>query len=173
MGVFILGAALEARQIMNLVVKRLCRWLASRMPGNGVRVWLLRRAGYVLGTGVYVGESLIVVDNDSDRGTVTVGDRVAIAPRVTLVTFSDPNNSRTRTRGPVRSGPIVLGNDVWIGTGVIVLPGITIGEGAVVGAGSVVTRDVSPFAVVAGSPARKLRQLDPTGALPESVAPFE
>jgi len=143
------------------------------MPGNGVRVWLLKRAGYVLGTEIYVGESLIVIDNDTDRGTVTVGDRVAIAPRVTLVTFSDPNNSRTRTLGPVRCGPIVLGNDVWLGTGVIVLPGITIGEGAVVGAGSVVTRDVPPFAVVAGSPARELRRLDSADVAPEGFKPLK
>ena len=49
-------------------------------------------------------------------------------------------------------------NNVWIATGAIVLPGVTIGEGAVVGAGSVVARDVPPWTVVAGNPAREIKK---------------
>ncbi len=50
-----------------------------------------------------------------------------------------------------------LGNDVWLGANAIIMPGITIGDGAVVGAGSIVTRDVGPYQIVAGNPARRLR----------------
>jgi phosphonate metabolism protein (transferase hexapeptide repeat family) len=53
--------------------------------------------------------------------------------------------------------PVTIGHDVWIGHGAIILPGVTIGDGAVIGAGSVVTKDVAPYAIVAGNPARKLR----------------
>lgn len=56
-----------------------------------------------------------------------------------------------------RSFPVVLGHDVWIGAGTIVLPGVTIGTGAAVGAGAVVTKDVPPFTVVAGVPAKTVR----------------
>jgi tetrahydrodipicolinate N-succinyltransferase len=52
---------------------------------------------------------------------------------------------------------VTIGSDVWTGHNVNILPGVSVGDGAVIGAGSVVTRDVPPFAIVAGSPARVLR----------------
>ena len=52
---------------------------------------------------------------------------------------------------------VVIGHDVWIGHGAVVMPGITIGNGAVIGANAVVTKNVAPFAIVAGNPARQLR----------------
>lgn len=63
------------------------------------------------------------------------------------------------TIGAVTDNPLVIGNDVWIGDRVVVLPGCrAIGDGAVIGAGSVVTRDVPPFTIVAGNPARPIRR---------------
>ena len=58
-------------------------------------------------------------------------------------------------------GPLRIGNDCWVGMGAKVLSGVTIGDGAIVGAGAVVTRDVPPYAVVAGNPARILREVVP------------
>ena len=57
-----------------------------------------------------------------------------------------------------RAHPVLLGDDVWIGHGAILLPGVKIGTGAVVGAGAVVTKDVRPFTIVAGVPAKTLRR---------------
>ena len=52
-----------------------------------------------------------------------------------------------------------MGNDCWIGAGVIILSGVTIGECSVVGAGAVVTKDVEPYTIVAGVPARKIKDI--------------
>ncbi len=57
------------------------------------------------------------------------------------------------------SAPVVIGNDVWIGCFSIILKGVTIGEGAIVGAGSVVTKDVPPWTIVAGNPAKIIREI--------------
>jgi len=55
---------------------------------------------------------------------------------------------------PVSKGDVIIGNDVWIGYRAIILSGVKIGDGAVVGAGAVVTKDVEPYSIVAGNPAR-------------------
>jgi len=56
-----------------------------------------------------------------------------------------------------RAHPVMIGHDVWIGHGVVILPGRTIGTGAIVGAGAIVTRDVAPYTIVGGNPARLIR----------------
>ena len=54
---------------------------------------------------------------------------------------------------------VKIGNDCWIGAGAIILNGLTIGDGAVVGAGAVVTKDVEPYTIVVGNPARKIKDI--------------
>jgi acetyltransferase-like isoleucine patch superfamily enzyme len=58
---------------------------------------------------------------------------------------------------PATKGDVIIGNDVWIGYGVTILSGVTIGDGAVIGACSVVTKDVPPYAIAGGNPARIVR----------------
>ncbi|MFC5387479.1 DapH/DapD/GlmU-related protein [Aquamicrobium segne] len=68
-----------------------------------------------------------------------------------------------------REKHVTIGHDVWIGHGAVILPGITVGNGAVIGANAVVTRNVEPYAIVAGSPARLIRPR----FLPEIAARIE
>jgi maltose O-acetyltransferase len=140
--------------------KRLLKLLAKHTPGYNVRCRLLRMAGYKIGGRVYIGEDLIIIDELDDRARVRIGDRVAIAPRVTLVVSSHPNFSRIQPFVKCVHGYIEIGDDAWLGTGCIILPDVRIGKGAVVGAGSVVTKDVPDFAVVAGVPAKPIKKLD-------------
>ncbi|HJR15579.1 MAG TPA: acyltransferase [Gemmatimonadales bacterium] len=125
------------------------------------RVSLLRLCGFTIGRDVYIADDFLVVEELADRGNVTIGNRVSIAPRVTLVTSSHPNHSRIRGFAPLSQGPIVIEEDAWLGAGCVVLPGVRIGRGAVVGANSVVVSDVPSLHVVAGHPARTVRELAP------------
>lgn len=60
-----------------------------------------------------------------------------------------------------RADKVVIGHDVWIGHGALVMPGVTVGTGAVIGAGAVVTKDVAPYTIVAGVPAKPIRERFP------------
>ncbi len=99
-------------------------------------------------------------------GRIVIGDNVRIAGRAFLAGYpGHPLDPADRAAGLPETddqcGDIVLERDVWLATGVTVLPGVTIGQGTVVGAGSVVTKDLPPFVLAAGSPARVVRTITP------------
>lgn len=138
--------------------KKILKPLARFIPHSKLRIAFLKLCGYNIGRDVFIGEDIIISDNVHDKNII-IGNRVSIAPRVTLITSSAPNLSRIRQYVNVVDGKIEIENDVWIGAGAIILPNIKIGEGAVVGAGAVVTKDVQPYTVVAGVPARVINKL--------------
>ena len=96
---------------------------------------------------------------------VIIGNFVAVAPEVTFIT-GDHNSkvvgnyileNQKDTSCTEFDKDIVIEDDVWIGTRCIILKGVTIHEGAIVGAGSIVTKDVPPYTIVAGNPAKVIR----------------
>jgi acetyltransferase-like isoleucine patch superfamily enzyme len=93
-------------------------------------------------------------------GGLTIGSRVGIGPGVKILTSRHAEGPRTEAifDAPLELLPVVIEDGADLGVGAIVLPGVTIGRGAQVGAGAVVTRDVAPYTIVAGSPARILRE---------------
>mgnify|MGYP000875331465 FL=1 len=135
--------------------------LAKTFPLNSVRVFALKKCGFSVGEKVYIGEDLIVASMISEKSCyLTIGDRVAIGPRVTLLLSSDANWSKIMLQTkPIRSF-ITLDDDCWLGAGVIILPGITIGKGAIVGAGSIVTKNVDPYTIVVGNPAHIIKKIE-------------
>ena len=107
-----------------------------------------------------------------EDSTLTIGKFCSIAEQVTILVGGEhrtewlttyPFNSLVPEyashRGhPKTKGDVVIGNDVWIGLGATILSGVRIGDGAVIGARSLVSRNVPPYAIVAGNPAKVIRQ---------------
>lgn len=96
---------------------------------------------------------------------ITIGDGVLTGRWVTITDNSHGNliddiNEIPSERDLYSKGPVTIGNNVWIGDKATILPNVSIGEGAVIGANSVITKDVPPFCVVAGNPAKIIRRLD-------------
>ncbi|MGV9382467.1 acyltransferase [Nonomuraea sp. NPDC003707] len=99
------------------------------------------------------------------RGNIVLGDAVRIGAHTSLLGFNHGTApDRPVFRQPTTSKGIRIGDDVWIGSNVVVLDGVTIGDHAVVGAGAVVTKDVPAWAMVAGNPARRIRDRRATGS---------
>ena len=135
--------------------------LVRFIPNHHLRVPVFRQCGYQVGHKVMIGEDLIIVENADDlTNKLFIGDRVSIAQLVTLLLGASPNSSRLQKVYPSYNGKIVIENDAWIGAGAIIMPEVTLGEGAVVGAGAVVTKDVPPYTVVVGVPARPIKRID-------------
>ena len=114
-----------------------------------------REASLTLGDFVFVGAGTEIDVSHS----VTIGAHTMLAPGVFITdhTHNHARQARVDEQG-CRSAPVVIGADVWLGVRAVILMGVTIGDGAVVGAGAVVTKDVAPYAIVAGVPARKIGQ---------------
>ena len=139
--------------------KRILKLIAKDIPGYNLRARLLRMAGYDVGSPVYIGEGLIIVDMQYQKPMVFIGNEVTIAQRVTLITSSGAPESKDvyRVFG-ADVGPIHIQDGAWIGAGAIIQPNITIGRSAIVGSGAVVTKDVPPYTVVVGVPARPIKR---------------
>ena len=118
-------------------------------------------ARIILGEGVELSGTSITARSQ----TIRIGRHAMLAPNC-IITDSDfhaqwPPERRHLDPGYENDAPVHIGDHVWIGLNCIILKGVTIGEGAIVGAGSVVTHDVAPRTLVAGTPARFIRNLTP------------
>lgn len=120
----------------------------------------MRRTVFLSG-GAIVGDNVIL---DARKG-LTIGRNVNFSSNVSVYTLQHNHRSPDFSCDfGDRKMSVEIGDRAWLGSNVVVLPGVTIGEGAVCCAGCVVTKDVEPFTVVAGIPAKKVgerpRQLD-------------
>lgn len=108
-----------------------------------------------IGDGGFINFNCVMLDG----APIRIGSHVLIGPAVQIYTFTHPLDFRERRQPVEQSLPVTVGDDCWIGGGAVICPGVTIGARSVVGAGSVVTKDVPEGVVVAGNPARIIRQL--------------
>lgn len=148
--------------------------LVSWMPyfvGKKFRLFLLRLFGlkYNYGIAVYPTARIwapwnvemgahVAIDNYVNlysAAKIKIGTKVAISREAFICTAS---HDITKANRPLVTAPITICDGVWIGARAIVLPGVTIGEGAVVAAGAVVTKDVEPWTVVGGNPAKVIKK---------------
>ena len=142
--------------------------------GNALRSWcahkLFKRCGKSIviksmayfGTGknIEIGDYSQLGINCKVEEDLVLGDYVLMGPDVIIYSssheYKDPDVP-VILQGGVERRPVVIGNDVWIGTRVIIMPGVHIGNHVIIGANSVVTHDIPDYSVAAGSPARVVR----------------
>jgi acetyltransferase-like isoleucine patch superfamily enzyme len=113
----------------------------------------------VIASGTWIGQLSYL----NSAGGLVIGSNVGVGPCVKVMTSRHGEEGR---QVPVllcdlEFAPVRIEDESDIGMGAIILPGVTVGRGAIVGAGAVVTRDVEPFSIVAGVPARKLGERPP------------
>jgi acetyltransferase-like isoleucine patch superfamily enzyme len=108
-----------------------------------------------IGDGAWIGQQCFL----HSAGGITIGRNVGIGPGVKIITsrHAEEGIDKPILHSRIDFAPVVIEEDVDIGVGAILLPGVRLGRGAQVGAGAVVTKDVPPYGVAAGVPARVIR----------------
>ena len=127
---------------------------------------------FLNGRKVYLGDRNVINFGcllDGRHYTIKTGNDVSIGPEATILTLGhDPQSPTFADRG----GDVIIGDRAWIAYRAIILPGIKIGEGAIVGAGSVVTKNVEPYTIVAGNPAKVIGRRNPDLTYHLNYRPF-
>jgi acetyltransferase-like isoleucine patch superfamily enzyme len=153
----------------------LCNHIIANIPSHTIRLWYYRKImGFKIGkrSSIFMGckfdcaKGFILAENAvingncriDPRGGVEIGSNVIISSDVQLITMDHDTDIMGKEKLLKK---ILVEDYAWISTRALILPGITIGKGAVVAAGAVVTRNVDPFTVVAGIPAKFLREKEP------------
>lgn len=156
-----------------IFAKNLPRTYHSRLSGK-LRVFFGRRILKYCGKGVNIERGAIFNSSCSlgdysgigikselnGFGGIIIGKYVSMGPEVVVYTC---NHSTKRTDIPIQMQgydelkPVTIEDDVWIGRRVIILPGVTIGKGSVIGAGAVVSKDIPPYSIAVGVPARPVK----------------
>ena len=144
-------------------VKRLRGWYYSGLlarAGSNLRVaehvLINSPCNVSVGDNCYVGTGVQLYPWNAP---ITIGSNVLVAAGVRMITRKHgfASLSHPMAKQGYTNAPIVVEDDVWIGFGAVILPGVTIGRGSIVGSNAVVTRDVEPYTIVGGVPARVIR----------------
>lgn len=110
---------------------------------------------------VVIGDHTRVGLHNTVIGPVTIGSHVNLAQGITITALNhnfEDKSQRIDDQG-VSTNPVIIGDDIWIGANAVILPGVSIGHHSVVAAGAVVTKDVPPHSLVAGVPAKIIKEI--------------
>mgnify|MGYP006082956415 CR=1 FL=1 len=138
---------------------------SARISSN---VKLLGNINLVVGKDTFIGHYTIIMGGDS---SIKIGDNCDISTNVTIVSGThilDPEGIRMAGTGIGQD--ISIGNGVWVGASSIIMPGVTLGDKSVVAAGSIVNKNVAPLTIVAGNPARPIKEYNKYTKLWEKCA---
>ncbi len=135
--------------------------LLQQLLGSVSKAWVEPPFRCDYGYNIHVGENFYTNFDCVilDVCPVYIGDNCMLAPGVHIYTATHPVDARLRASGVEYGIPVRIGNNVWIGGRAIINPGVTVGDNAVIASGSVVVKDVPANCVVAGNPARVIKQL--------------
>lgn len=151
----------------DLLPLRIAKFCAFYYPDARIRKKCLKRFGCEMGENTFtnLGFSL-VYDKIEPEPRVVIGKNVSIGPNVTVVVDSSANNGQEINQIPyvkdkltIGDGKVTIDDEVWIGASVTILPNVKIGRCSIIGAGSLILKDVPPYTIVAGVPAKHMRDL--------------
>ncbi|MDV2582166.1 acyltransferase [Alkalibacillus haloalkaliphilus] len=146
----------RSNQTLSLGAKKIRLIIARRiLYASGKNINIEKGAHFT--NKVKIGENSGIGINCMLYGPVSIGENVMMGPEVYIYTSNHGFRDRETPmieQSMLKEQPVEICNDVWIGSRVTILPGVTIGEGSVIGASSVVTKDVPPYTIVAGNPAK-------------------
>lgn len=138
-------------------------YLRSFIGHCGKNVFMEYPISFDYGFNTYIGDNFYANYDLKilDVGLVRIGNHVMCATSVSILTASHPSDPTLCGSGIQCGLAVTIGDYVWLGANAVVLPGVTIGSHSVIAAGAVVNKDVPPYSVVAGVPARVVKTLDP------------
>lgn len=138
-------------------LKKMLHVIMRHVPSSTLRVRILKIIGANINGKILIGQELFIFDAGR-TDLLTIENEVGIGPRVTIIIHTDPHSPLLRKIYPPKTLPVHIKRGAWICAGAIILPGVTIGEYSVIAAGAVVTKDVLPYTMVAGVPAKEVRK---------------
>lgn len=143
----------EQFPISQAIRRAACRLLFDK---PGTRMNIGRKCRF--SNHIMIGDRSSIGDYAYITGELVIGDYVLIAPQCVFLGLDHVFDEETLEHKGSESKPIIIKDHAWIGYGAKVLAGITIGEYSIVGAGAVVTKDVDPYSIVGGVPAKLIRK---------------
>lgn len=159
-----MNAKLMTRRYNNLPeddVNARCQLIKEIFGTTGEHIHVEANIRVDYGYNIHVGENFYSNHDLTilDVAPITIGDNCMIAPGVHLYTATHPIDPMERNSGLEYARPVVIGDNCWIGGRSIINPGVTIGNNVVIASGTVVTKDVPDNVVVAGVPAKVIKQI--------------